>query len=162
MKKTSFNYVTVIPETATVKTGSKVDVEVIYNPLKDYKLRPNLHTLSLNIVSGPSYHFKLNGNARKPSVEVSFASHDFGPCFVLKNPIKKTVILKMKNSDDTAISIDPLFEKKNYLDVQLPPGQVLLPFDKNKPDSSILQIPIVFTPREVKKIDEIIDRKSVV
>jgi hydrocephalus-inducing protein len=156
MKKTSFNYVTVIPETATVKTGSKVDVEVIYNPLKDYKLRPNLHTLSLNIVSGPSYHFKLNGNARKPSVEVSFASHDFGPCFVLKNPIKKTVILKMKNSDDTAISIDPLFEKKNYLDVQLPPGQVLLPFDKNKPDSSILQIPIVFTPREVKKIDEII------
>ena len=156
VKKTSMLYVAVVPETATVKTGSKVDVEIIFNPLKDYKLRPNLHTLTLGIVSGPSYHFKLSGNARKPSVEVSFASFDFGPCFVLKNPIKKTVILKMKNSDDTAISIEPLFEKKNYLDVQLPPGQVLLPFDKNKPDISILEIPIVFTPREVKKIDEII------
>lgn len=156
IKKGSFQYVTIFPETATVKTGSKVDVEVVFNPIKDYKLRPNLHTLVLSIVSGPSYQFKLNGSARRPCVEVSFPMHDFGPCFVMKNPIKKEVILKMKNLDETAISIEPLFEKKNYLDVQLPPGQVLLPFDKNKPDSSILKIPIIFTPREMRKIDELV------
>ena len=156
IKKGSFHYVSIVPETATVKTGSKVDIEVIFNPTKDYKLRPNLHTLVLNIVSGPSYQFKLNGSARKPTVEVSFPLHDFGPCFVMKNPIKKIVILKMRNLDNTAISIEPLFDKKNYLDVQLPPGQVLLPFDKNDPEKSIIHVPIVFTPREIRKIDEIV------
>jgi hydrocephalus-inducing protein len=156
IKKSSFNYVSIMPETATVKTGSKLDLEVIFNPLKDYKLRPNLHTFTLSIVSGPIYHFKLNGGARKPSVEVSFSSYDFGPCFVMKTPIKKTVILKMRNMDDSAISIEPLFEKKSYLEVQLFSGQVLLPFDKDHPETSVLDIPIHFTAREIGKIDEII------
>ena len=40
----------------------------------------------------------------------------------------------MKNRDNTAMSIETLFEKKNYLDFKLASGQVLLPLqiDKDK------------------------------
>ena len=58
----------------------------------------------------------------------------------------------MKNIDNSAMSIETLFEKTPYLDVQLAPGQVLLP--SNKFEENILEVPIIFTPREIRNYEE--------
>lgn len=57
------------------------------------------------------------------------------------------------------MSIETLFEKKNYLDFKLASGQVLLPLQidpKDKSELNILKVPILFTPRETKFYKETI------
>ncbi len=71
----------------------------------------------LGITSGPNYVFTLTGSARKPGVELSFLAHDFGPCYVLRQPMPVTYHLEMRNRDTNAMSVEALFEKKPYLDV---------------------------------------------
>lgn len=115
--------------------------------MKNYKL-------SLNIVSGPKYDFLLNGNARKPGMKLNFTQYDFGPCFVMRQPMPKKTVLEIINLDNSAIAVETIFEKKPYLDVQLAPGQVLVPSTKEAPIK--LEIPIIFTPRENKKYQEVI------
>jgi hydrocephalus-inducing protein len=89
--------------------------------------------ISLNIVSGPKYDFLLVGNSRKPGVHLSFTNFDFGPSFVMSQPIPKRAILELVNNDNSAITVETLFEKKSYLEVELAPGQVLLPSTKENP-----------------------------
>lgn len=43
IKKTNFKYLTIYPETATVKTGSSLEVTLTFDPAKVYRLRPTLH-----------------------------------------------------------------------------------------------------------------------
>lgn len=67
----------------------------------------------------------------------------------------KRAVLEIVNYDNSAISVElPNFEKKPYIDVQLAPGQVLLPSKKEAPIK--LEVPIIFTPREIKKYAETI------
>ena len=152
IKKSPFNYITFTPENATVKKYEKMQIEIVFNPIAEYHFKPKIHTFSLNIISGPTYVFRLTGTARKPNVEVSFNQYDFGPCYVLKQPLPKTFILEMRNIDNSAMSIETLYEKSAYLDIQLAPGQVILPSLKGK--ENILQVPVVFTPRDIQKYDE--------
>ena len=63
-------------------------------------------------------------------------------------------VLELVNNDDAAISIETNFEKKPYLDVQLSPGEVLLPSTKDQKEK--LLIPIIFTPREIQKYNEVV------
>lgn len=156
IKKNPISYVTISPETSTVKTASKVEIELSFNPLTEFQLKSNQHTFVLNIVSGPTYHFKLTGSARKPGVELSFLHYDFGPCFVMKTPMPRQANLLMKNLDNSAMSIETYFDKTNYLDVKLASGQVLLPKEPNNPNINVLSIPIIFVPREIKNYEEII------
>mmetsp|Transcript_8825 Transcript_8825/g.8185 ORF Transcript_8825/g.8185 Transcript_8825/m.8185 type:complete len:101 (+) Transcript_8825:8684-8986(+) len=97
-----------------------------YLPLVEHSLKN--YKVSLNIISGPKYEFVLMGVARKPGVKLSFNQQDFGPCFVMRQPMPAKAILEITNMDNSAISIETNFEKKPYLDVKLAPGQVLLPF----------------------------------
>lgn len=72
--------------------------------------------------------------------------------------------LEMRNKDISAMSVETTFEKTNYLEVGLPPGQVILPLQleshKDKrgiatvKEFNVLKIPIIFTPRENKKYEE--------
>ncbi len=57
-------------------------------------------------------------------------------------PIKK--MLTITNTDNQAISVESSFEKKVYLDFPVVPGQVLMPGEEK------IEIPITFTPRELK------------
>lgn len=63
-----------------------------------------------------------------------------------------STILTLKNKDKTAMSLECKFEKTSYLDVQLANGQVLLP--ESNDGSNILEVPIVFTPRDIEKYSE--------
>ena len=87
-------------------------------------------------------------------------SYDFGPCYVLKQPLPIIATLELRNRDTAAMSVESKYDKTPFLDVQLPPGQVILPLQiessKDKrgiiqtKELNILKIPIVFTPREIK------------
>ena len=112
--------------------------------------------LMFSIVSGPMYTFLCTASARKPAVKFSFTEFDFGPCVVLRTLMSKTHYLEMTNFDDAAISIESEFEKKPHLDVQLAPGQVLIPTTPTDPDleSKKLRVPIVFTPRDTVAYSE--------
>lgn len=151
-KRAANRYVTINPESGSVKKGSKMSVEFTYFPITPNKLAK--YIAALTIVSGPTYEFLLSGSGRKPGVEFSFQKCDFGKCFVMKQPLSKSKTLEIKNKDNTALSIDLLFEKKQYLDVQLNPGQVLLPYTEDNQEK--ISIPIIFTPRDIEKYEETI------
>lgn len=155
VKKSQFSYVTITPENATVKKNESVDIEVQFAPTNEYRLVPKSHHFTLNIVSGPTYLFRLGGSARKPNVEFSFTEYDFGASYVMKQPLSRTAVLEIRNLDSSAMSVETLFEKTSYLDVQLAPGQVILP--STKPGENILKVPIVFSPREMIKYQETVE-----
>ena len=102
-------------------------------------------------MSGPKYDFVLSGKARKPGVKLNSHVFDFGACFVTAQPTPIKKILEITNLDAQAISLESDFEKKTYLDFPVVPGQVLMPDESAK-----LEIPIVFTPREIRKYAETI------
>ncbi|CAD8206755.1 unnamed protein product [Paramecium octaurelia] len=155
------NIVIINPENGTVKKNEKFNIEIRYQPTAPQKLNQQF---SLCISSGPTYNFQLIGSAKKPAVEFSFLQYDFGPCFVLRQPLPITKHLELRNRDVQAMAIEALYEKKPYFGVQLPSGQVLLPIQiethKDKKgiiqtkELNVLQIPITFTPRELVKYDE--------
>lgn len=59
-------------------------------------------------------------------------------------------MLTITNIDNQAISVESNFEKKVYLDFPVVPGQVLMPGEEK------IEIPITFTPRELKQYNEVI------
>lgn len=151
-KRQPNKYITIEPETGTVKKGDSVNVDIVYLPVNSHKLKN--YKCVLKIASGPKFNFLLNGTARKPGIEMSFHQYDFGPCFVTRQPMSIKAVLELVNNDDSAISIETNFEKKPYLDVQLSPGEVLLPSTKDKQEK--LSIPIIFTPRAIQKYYEVV------
>ena len=155
-KSNKVNFISIVPEQGTVRSGETVSVELKYLPLSEHDLKGS--KLNLNIVSGPKYNFTLQGSSRKPGVNFSFSEKDFGPCFVLRTLMPKTEMLEIINYDNSAISIETNFEKLPHLDVQLAPGQVLLPTTPNDPDlnKKKLLVPIIFTPREIASYSNVI------
>ena len=74
--------------------------------------------------------FVVKALARNPKIQFNVSRLNYGPIFVIKNPLKKILNLEVINFEEKAMTIETLFVKKPYLDVQLSPGEVLLP---NKP-----------------------------
>lgn len=114
-------------EFGTVKKNEKFAIEIQFAPTEEFSFSQN-SSVSLSILSGPTYVFMLKGSAKKPGVEFSFFSYDFGPCFVLKQPLPVTTFLEIRNRESTAMSIEPLYEKSAHLDVRIASGQVVLPY----------------------------------
>jgi len=156
-KASSLRFVTISPEQGTVRCGESVNIKLKYFPISEHKMQKA--KLQLGIVSGPKYNFACKGSARTPGVHFSFYEKDFGPCFVLRTLMPRIAYLEMINYDDSAISVETDFQKLPYLDVQLAPGQVLLPTSKDDPqlDKKKLVVPIVFTPRETTTYEETIN-----
>lgn len=145
-------YITITPDTGSVPKGGEQEFEITYLPIGEHHLKG--YKLQLQIVSGPKYDFLLVGRARKPGVKLSSTTVDFGPCFVSRQPVALKRMLVVNNIDSSAISIETDFEKKPHLDVLLTPGQVLMPDSNGEADK--LQIPILFTPREIKGYSEVV------
>jgi hydrocephalus-inducing protein len=143
-------YITITPDTGSVPKGEELEFEITYLPIGEHHLTS--YKLQLQIVSGPKYDFLLVGRARKPGIKLSSTTVDFGPCFVTRQPVPLKKMLVAHNVDSSAISIETDFEKKPHLDVLLTPGQVLMPDSAGEADK--LQIPILFTPRDIRSYQE--------
>jgi hydrocephalus-inducing protein len=124
-------YVTITPETGSVKTGGEIKMEINYLPIAEHELKNYKATLS--IVSGPRYDFFLSAKARRPGVKLNQTVFDFGPCFVTGNPTPIKKMLYITNVDKQALAIETNFEKKPFLDFQVTPGQVIMPVPAEEP-----------------------------
>lgn len=155
-KKNGADYLKITPDSGTVKKNEKLQISLTILPLT--KIHLQNHKIVMQIVSGPTYTFVLNAKARSPSIIFSTVSCNFGPCYVMRQPTPVTQIITVKNMDKEALTIETNFENKNksYLDVQLSTGQVILPYTSA---AEILEIPIVFIPREITKYRDVIKFK---
>jgi hydrocephalus-inducing protein len=142
--------ISIDPQNGTVKKNDKMTCKVTFNPIKPTSL--DGVQLSCTIAGSRTYHFILNGSAIPPSVQFSFLSHDFGPCFIGMDdalPISESVYLNVLNQDaDAVIDLDCHFEKKPYFRVDCPPMTL-------GPRESV-DIPIIFTPRAEISYTEVI------
>ena len=150
-KKNAADYLKITPDNGTVNKGKKANINLTLLPLSKINLKN--HKIIMQIISGPTYTFLLNANANTPKVNFSFTSFDFGPVYVMRQPTPVIKKLQITNLDKEALTIETLFDNKNksYLDVNLSPGQVILPGQ-----NEILEVPIVFIPREFTKYREVI------
>ena len=152
-KKNGADYLKITPDSGTVTKGSKENITLTLLPLNKINLQN--HKIFMNIVSGPTYTFLINAKARTPQIIFSSIKCNFGPCYVLRQPVPNTQIITVKNMDKEALTVETDFDSKNksYLEVFLSTGQVILPFQSQ---SDILEIPIQFIPREYTKYRDII------
>ena len=155
-KKNGADYLKITPDSGTVKKSEKLIINLTILPLTKINLKN--HKIFMQIVSGPVYTFQINAKARSPQLQFSCTKVDFNQIYIQRPPQPITYILSVKNLDKEALTIETNFESKNtpHLDVLLSTGQVILPFQSK---SDILEIPIIFLPREIKKYREIINFK---
>jgi len=87
-----FPFLKISNEFGTVKKNEKFSIDLEFAPDDEFAFKSNA-SLTLSIISGPTYTFILRGTAKRPGVDFSFYTYDFGPCFVLKQPLPITAEL---------------------------------------------------------------------
>ncbi|GLE01730.1 hypothetical protein PINS_up010564 [Pythium insidiosum] len=135
---------TIEPLHGTVKKNDKVTCRITFAPTKPTSL-DTLGPLTCTVAGARHYMFALHGTAVPPSLQFSFTTHDFGPCFIADaeamTPQSERISLTIFNMDsESGVDLDCLFEKKPHLRVDCPPTSV-------GPRESV-SIPIVFTARQ--------------
>ncbi len=91
-KKAPSSFIKVIPEFGSVRKGDTFKIEVSFIPMSETVIERNA-LLSLVIISGPTYRFRVKGAAKRPGIDFSFLNYDFGSCFVMKQPLPITAHL---------------------------------------------------------------------
>ncbi len=91
-----FPFLKLSHEFGTVKKNEKFTLTLIFQPTDEFAFKVN-SCLMLNIISGPIYTFLLRGSSKKPGIDFSFFNYDFGPCFVLKQPLPVITYLEIRN-----------------------------------------------------------------
>lgn len=138
------------PMQGTVKKTDKVTCRLTFAPFKQCSLDGT--QLACTIAGSRNYLFALHGNAVPPSLQFSFMTHDFGPCFIGEPealPISETINLSIFNMDpEIGIDLDCMFEKKPHLRVDCPPTVL-------EPRESVI-VPIIFTARQETTYAEMI------
>lgn len=112
--------------------NEKVEIELSFSSKSPLTLRPKTSRFYLDIISGPSYLFVVRATSRIPRVSFSLQHLDFGPIFVMKNSIKRVIELEIVNYESKTMNIETTFTKTPYLDVQISPGEILLPNKSEK------------------------------
>ena len=79
-----------------MKKQEKFSIDLEFAPHDEFAFKSNAY-LTLSIISGPTYTLVLRGTAKKPGVDFSFFNYDFGPSFVLKQPLSITAYLEVRN-----------------------------------------------------------------
>ena len=123
-KKNGADYLKISPDSATFTKGNKTIVTLILLPLN--KINLSNHKISLNIISGPTYTFLFNAKPRSPQIIFNSIKYNFGPCYVMRQPVPNTQIITVKNIDKEALIIESDYKNKQYLEVFLSTGQVIL------------------------------------
>jgi hydrocephalus-inducing protein len=99
-----------------------------------------------------TYELNVSGHGVRPALLFSFYQYNFGPCFVPMRgavPRPERAILRIANNEiENDIAFDCLFERKPWMDVQCEPTIL-------RPNESV-DVPILFTPRELRSYKEVI------
>jgi hypothetical protein len=179
--KFMFNYVWKLPQQEQpvvlvssmkghVSAGERVTIDVSFRSATPTVLQNVVASLSI-ANSSQKYLFRMEGTAKKPRLEFSFAQLDFGTCFVEEikssassassssafgsnahnkpNCEEATRTLRIRNLEKSDnVNIDCLFEQSAHLNVQcdlsvIAPGETL-------------DVPIVFTPRAAQRYADVV------
>jgi len=158
-------YITISPMLGVAAKGEETEIKITYSPKESHTLDGTM--LRMLIPSGPkesSYLIDLSGSAKRPSVDFSFMTHDFGPCFVTrggtsipgeptspshKGPSQETVMLAISNRDDADCVVSCTFQRTPYLDVQLDSTMIGA--------GQSIRVPVVFCPREYTQYRELVE-----
>jgi hydrocephalus-inducing protein len=150
--------------TVEAATGSEakdeVEIKIDFTPRESFVLDGTM--LRLLIPTGPgeaSFTAVFEGRARKPAVDFSFRKHDFGACFLKPYGAEdadeqlgeEKVILTIHNRDSMDVLLSSDFEKLPHLDMKLDTPMI--------PMGSSVEVPVIFTPRELKAYHDIIEFK---
>merc|ERR1719506_1377354 len=150
-------WVTINPVRATAVCYEEVEVHMAYTPGETHFLDGTLVRLLIPTGHGEmSYTMELAGRARAPAVDFSFKSYDFGPCFVKRLGVEQadgpsgadddqSTVLYIHNRDTTDVLISTDFEREPHLFVDL--QAVMIPAGRK------IEVPIVFTPRELMQYE---------
>ncbi|XP_078257666.1 hydrocephalus-inducing protein homolog [Rhinoraja longicauda] len=128
-----------------IEAGSSASAKIEFHP--DQKLVLKDVKLILKIHKGPVFVCALTGYTVTPSIHLSFTTYDFGPCFIYNagmTPCKKALIIT--NKQDQQVSLECLFPKNSYLDVNFQPCTLA-------PKKNVEAV-IAFYPREAIKYQE--------
>ena len=143
--------VSIKPEMGKVPRGGRTVCQLEFHPVDDVTVE-GMH-LQCTVAGDRVYDLSVSGRGTRPALSFSFMEHNFGPCFVPSGPgvsvSPETALLRIVNNDlDEDISFDCLFDKKPHLDVPCA-ATVLRPGEAT-------EVPVVFTPREVRAYHEVI------
>ena len=134
------------PENGTIKKGEKLTLDVQFQPLKPVKLH---NIFEVEIVAGPVYRFDVTGMAMHPQIELRPATINFDSVLVTNYPITIVKELQIINHDKQTLTVECEQPNTNFLDVKLPPGLSILPYD-NSP-SNVAKVSVVLNLRDIGK-----------
>ena len=138
---------TIKPELGSVGKGEKREVLIAFHPLTENHIAE--HTATMQVVNGPKYVFSVSAAGRKPLLNFSFHSTNFGPCFLYRQGAKPaTATLRVTNEDSHDIGYVVLFDNLPHLELEASPTNLL-------PGQSE-DIVITFLPREVRTYSDLI------
>eukprot|EP00929_Paragymnodinium_shiwhaense_P012789 TRINITY_DN120685_c0_g1_i1.p1 TRINITY_DN120685_c0_g1~~TRINITY_DN120685_c0_g1_i1.p1 ORF type:complete len:3365 (+),score=726.60 TRINITY_DN120685_c0_g1_i1:1028-10096(+) len=147
-------YLSITPVSGAATLEKETLITLEYCPTDAHVLDGT--TLRLLLPSGPgelSYNIELRGRARRPNVDFSLSTYDFGPCFVKRSvaggeptsptngnsPHEKFDLL-ITNRDASDCWLSTTFTRTAYLDVQLPACMLAAGHSTS--------VPVIFTPRD--------------
>jgi hydrocephalus-inducing protein len=133
--------VTVQPESGTVRKGEQAQIEVVFQSVHNTQLQTEFE---LQVVSGPTYAFVVSGTCKSPLVELSPKTVDFGQVILKKSGVSKTALIECINLDKKTLSIESDFTKNEFIELKMPFGQTLLPFEDKR--DNVVKLPLTFKP----------------
>jgi hypothetical protein len=86
----------------------------------------------------------VQGAAKSPLLELTPRSINFGELILKKSGVSKTVYIECTNVDKKTLAIESDFTKNEYLELKMPFGQTVQPFEDKK--ENILRLPLTFRP----------------
>lgn len=137
------------PESGTIKKNEKVTIEIRFQPLKPVKLQT---VFDITIVSGPTYKFEVSGVAMHPQIELKPSTINFESVLVTNHPVTIVRELQIINHDKQTLTIECELPSSDYLDVKLPPGLSILPYDND--ESKIARVSVVLNLRDIGKFNQ--------
>ncbi|CAK0825376.1 unnamed protein product [Prorocentrum cordatum] len=148
-------FVTISPVRGVATHDNQTEITVEYAPPESHKLDGTL--LRMVLPAGgleSSYTFELQGQSKRPAVDFSFTSHDFGPCFVQRSGDVTTLEpASPTNSKAAAERKELIVTNQDVVDCWLSTTFVRTPWLDVEVHASMIEagkslvVPIVFTPR---------------
>ena len=141
LTKKPLNAITIQPESGTVRKGEQIQIEVVFQSVHNINVNTEFQ---IQIVSGPAYDFIVQGICKSPMIELSPKTINFGELILKKSGVSKTEYIECWNLDKKTLAIESDFSKNDFLELKMPFGQTILPFEDKK--ENVLKLPLTFKP----------------
>ena len=111
---------TIKPPRGIIPKGEKQEAKLVFHTLSEAQMLD--HPVELKIINGSRFSFNVSARGRRPHLNFSFKTLDYGPCFLYRQGAAPQVaVLRLTNEDTDDISYDAQFNNTPYLEIDAPP-----------------------------------------